>query len=72
MLQLHLYDTEIPGQLPVKESSILSAGQTLTTFDVDGICKIGIGICFDVRFAELAQLYRDLGQRHCNTMLIVN
>ena len=34
----------------------MSPGRDFTTFDTP-YCKIGIGICYDIRFAELAQVY---------------
>lgn len=48
---------DIPGGITFKESDILSAGNELSTFEIDGI-KIGLGICYDIRFEELAKLYR--------------
>ena len=34
-------------------------------------CKVGIGICYDVTFPELAQLYAKKGKSHfCNTVFI--
>merc|ERR1712126_159359 len=48
-----------------KESDTLSPGNGLTTFDVEGI-KIGLGICYDIRFAEMAQLYNRMG---CQVLL---
>lgn len=55
--KMHLFDIDIPGGITFKESDILSGGNQLETFDIDGI-KIGLGICYDLRFEELAKLYR--------------
>lgn len=55
--KMHLFDIDIPGGITFKESDILSAGNELATFEIDGI-KIGLGICYDIRFEELAKLYR--------------
>ncbi|GBP79905.1 Omega-amidase NIT2 [Eumeta japonica] len=57
---LHLYDINVPGKIIFKESSIRSAGDKLTTFDFKDI-KIGLGICYDLRFQEIAQLMADQG-----------
>ncbi|RLU17759.1 hypothetical protein DMN91_009996 [Ooceraea biroi] len=58
--KMHLFDIDIKGKITFRESDSLSAGNSLTTFEVGG-CKIGIGICYDIRFEELARLYRNKG-----------
>ncbi|XP_023338709.1 omega-amidase NIT2 [Eurytemora carolleeae] len=58
--KIHLFDIDVPGKITFKESDALSPGNTFTTFDTPW-CKIGVGICYDIRFAELAQVYRDKG-----------
>lgn len=55
--KMHLFDIDIPGKMTFKESEVLTAGNELVTFDLEGI-KVGIGICYDMRFEELAKLYR--------------
>lgn len=55
--KMHLFDIDIPGGITFKESDVLAAGNSLATFDIDGT-KIGLGICYDLRFEELAKLYR--------------
>ncbi|XP_034112931.1 omega-amidase NIT2 isoform X2 [Drosophila albomicans] len=42
------------------ESETLSPGNEFTTFKIEGR-KIGIGICYDIRFEEMARLYRNDG-----------
>ncbi|XP_050495488.1 omega-amidase NIT2-A-like isoform X1 [Bombus huntii] len=56
----HLFDIDIPNKITFRESDSLSPGNSLTTFDVKG-CKIGIGICYDIRFEEMARIYRNKG-----------
>jgi len=58
--KIHLFDIDIPGKITFKESESLTAGNNFTTFDTPW-CKVGLGICYDIRFAELAQIYRDKG-----------
>ncbi|XP_074027282.1 omega-amidase NIT2 [Leptinotarsa decemlineata] len=55
--KMHLFDIDIPGKITFKESDILSPGSELVTFDLEGV-KVGLGICYDLRFEELAKLYR--------------
>ena len=50
--KLHLFDVHIAGGQHFKESDVLSPGSARTIFTVDGI-KIGLCICFDIRFPEL-------------------
>ncbi|XP_050496249.1 omega-amidase NIT2-A-like isoform X2 [Bombus huntii] len=56
--KVHLFDIDIPNKITFRESDSLSPGNSLTTFDVKG-CKIGIGICYDIRFEEMARIYRN-------------
>ncbi|XP_061895452.1 omega-amidase NIT2 [Entelurus aequoreus] len=58
--KIHLFDIDIPGKICFQESETLSPGNTLSTFDTP-FCKVGVGICYDMRFAELAQLYSRKG-----------
>lgn len=52
---MHLFDIDIPGKITFKESDVLSAGYQVTVFDFEGI-KVGVGICYDIRFSEMAHL----------------
>ncbi|XP_018330303.1 omega-amidase NIT2-like [Agrilus planipennis] len=56
--KLHLYDVDIPGGITFKESDILTSGNKLQTFSISDNIKIGIAVCYDLRFEELAKLYR--------------
>ncbi|KAI0807029.1 carbon-nitrogen hydrolase [Fomes fomentarius] len=51
--KVHLFDIDIPGKIKFKESETLSAGSTINKFDTE-FARIGLGICYDVRFPELA------------------
>lgn len=57
---MHLFDINIPGGVCFKESDALAAGNTLNTFQL-GKFKIGLGICYDIRFPEMATIYRKQG-----------
>ncbi|EDV92943.1 omega-amidase NIT2 [Drosophila grimshawi] len=58
--KMHLFDIDVKGGIRFKESDTLSAGNDFTVINVDGH-KIGIGICYDIRFEEMARLYRNDG-----------
>lgn len=61
LLQIHLFDIDVKGGIRFKESDVLSPGQELVYLTVSGF-KIGIGICYDIRFDELARVYRQNGK----------
>ncbi|MCO5558715.1 hypothetical protein L7F22_012301 [Adiantum nelumboides] len=58
--KLHLFDIDIPGRMTFKESETLTPGQNLTVVDTD-VGRIAVGICYDIRFQELAMLYAARG-----------
>lgn len=58
--KMHLFDIDIPNKITFKESEVLSAGDEITTFDYYGV-KIGIGICYDLRFPEMAHVMSKQG-----------
>lgn len=49
----HLFDVDIPGKFKFLESESFKKGNQITVFDTD-FGRIGLGICFDVRFPEYA------------------
>ncbi|MCL2580155.1 MAG: carbon-nitrogen hydrolase family protein [Oscillospiraceae bacterium] len=53
--KMHLFDIDIPGGQKFQESDTLAAGRDLCVVDTQW-GKIGVMICFDVRFPELARL----------------
>jgi omega-amidase len=53
--KMHLFDIDIPGGITFKESETLTPGNRITTVETE-FCKIGIAICYDVRFPELMRL----------------
>lgn len=58
--KIHLFDIDIPGKITFKESDVLSPGDKITTFDYNGI-KVGIGICYDLRFFDMAAIMANQG-----------
>ena len=59
-MQVHLFDIDIPGKITFRESETLTQGETFTVVDTPA-CRLGIGICYDLRFPELAMVYAQRG-----------
>ncbi|MCX8129988.1 MAG: carbon-nitrogen hydrolase family protein [Clostridia bacterium] len=53
--KMHLFDINIPGKIVFKESDILAPGDEVTVVDTE-LCKLGIAICYDMRFPELFRI----------------
>ncbi|WP_406534143.1 carbon-nitrogen hydrolase family protein [Methanobrevibacter sp.] len=58
--KMHLFDIDVKGKITFKESDVLTAGNEVTIADTE-FGKIGIGICYDIRFPELARLMVENG-----------
>lgn len=58
--KVHLFDIDIPGEITFKESETLTGGDKGTVVDTP-VGRIGVGICYDIRFPELAMLYARQG-----------
>ncbi|XP_030059931.1 omega-amidase NIT2 [Microcaecilia unicolor] len=58
--KIHLFDIDVPGKIRFQESETLSPGNSFSVFDTP-YCRVGVGICYDIRFAELAQIYTRRG-----------
>ncbi|KAL2152561.1 hypothetical protein VTH82DRAFT_5745 [Thermothelomyces myriococcoides] len=54
--KMHLFDISIPGRITFRESDVLSPGDSLALVDLPGYGRVGIAICYDVRFPELAMI----------------
>ncbi|MFZ5649681.1 MAG: carbon-nitrogen hydrolase family protein [Bacillota bacterium] len=53
--KMHLFDVDLPGGVRVMESSTLGPGSSVTVIDT-GLCRIGVAICYDIRFPELIRI----------------
>jgi len=56
--KIHLFDVDIENGIRFKESDVLSSGNQSTVVDTE-YCKIGVAVCFDMRFSEL---YREMSK----------
>ncbi len=58
--KIHLFDVDVEGQKPVRESDQFVAGSDRSVIEIEG-WKIGLSICYDVRFSELYLDYAKQG-----------
>lgn len=63
--KIHLFDVELPG-LTLKESKSVAPGDTPVCVDTPA-GKLGLSVCYDVRFPEL---YRVLAERGAEILLV--
>ena len=58
--KVHLFDINVPGKVTFKESDSLTAGDEVCVVETPwGL--LGVGICYDIRFPELAMIMRTRG-----------
>ncbi|HYE82075.1 MAG TPA: carbon-nitrogen hydrolase family protein [Clostridia bacterium] len=60
--KMHLFDIAVEGGQYFKESETLTPGNAVTVFDTE-FGKMGLAICYDFRFPELARLMVDEGAK---------
>ncbi|MEU5943828.1 carbon-nitrogen hydrolase family protein [Micromonospora sp. NPDC047548] len=53
--KIHLYDVEIPGRVSYLESATVAPGDQPVVVDVESL-RVGLSICYDLRFPELYRL----------------
>ena len=58
--KMHLFDIDVKDKITFKESDVLTAGNEFSIAETE-VGKIGIGICYDVRFVELARIMVENG-----------
>ena len=58
--KMHLFDIDVKGKITFKESDVLTEGNDFTIADTE-FGKVGIGICYDIRFPELAKIMVENG-----------
>ncbi|MGX8796848.1 carbon-nitrogen hydrolase family protein [Fusibacter sp. JL298sf-3] len=60
--KIHMFDIDISNGQYFKESDALTAGKKATVFDT-AFGKIGVALCYDIRFPELARQMVNKGAR---------
>ena len=58
--KIHLFDADVNDGTPYRESASIKYGESLSVVDM-GFARVGLSICYDVRFPELYQALRNLG-----------
>jgi len=58
--KIHLFDLDLPGSPPLKESAFTEPGTSLTTC-ASPFGKLGLSICYDLRFPEMYCALRAAG-----------
>lgn len=58
--KIHLFDVDVKGGIYFKESDTLTPGNKFSVCETD-FAKIGLGICYDVRFPQLANINVEKG-----------
>ena len=64
--KMHLFDIDVPGMEHLKESKATTPGTEIVVADA-GFAKLGLSICYDLRFGEL---YRALVARGASLLTI--
>lgn len=64
--KLHLFNVDIAGGQRFLESETLTAGDDITVLDT-ALGRIGVAICFDIRFGEL---FRVMGQAGAGVLVV--
>ncbi|MBM5806188.1 MAG: carbon-nitrogen hydrolase family protein [Cyanobacteria bacterium M_surface_10_m2_179] len=66
--KIHLFDVDLPDGNTYRESATVQPGVQLPpVVDVPGLCRVGLSICYDVRFPEL---YRHLAAAGADVLFI--
>ncbi|HWR61417.1 MAG TPA: carbon-nitrogen hydrolase family protein [Clostridia bacterium] len=60
--KMHLFDIAVKGGQYFRESDTLTAGNSVTVFETE-FGKIGLAVCYDFRFPELARLMVEEGAK---------
>lgn len=58
--KMHLFDIHVPGEISFRESETLTAGDRVTVVETE-LCRIGVVICYDIRFPEILRLMVNRG-----------
>jgi deaminated glutathione amidase len=58
--KIHLFDVDLPGRVTVRESDLRSPGDEVVCVET-ALGRIGLAVCYDLRFPELFRKLADAG-----------
>lgn len=58
--KIHRFDIDLPDGTSIRESDVVDRGDEITVVDIEGV-RVGLTICYDLRFPELFRALVDLG-----------
>ena len=64
--KIHLFDVDLPGRVSYQESSWMAPGRDVVFAKTD-YGRLGLSICYDLRFPEL---YRSLARQGCRILMV--
>ena len=65
--KMHMFDVSLASGESWRESAAYVAGEVVTTVDATPVGKLGLAVCYDLRFPAL---FEELGRRHCDMIAI--
>lgn len=65
--KIHMFDVELASGETWRESSAYAAGDEVVTLDQTPLGRLGLTICYDIRFPAL---FEQLGRRSCDAIAI--
>jgi deaminated glutathione amidase len=64
--KIHLFDVDLANEVSARESDTRAFGETLVVAETE-LCRMGLSVCYDLRFAEL---YRELSHREAHLIFV--
>ncbi len=65
--KIHMFDVELDSGESWRESAAYVAGEDVVTVDMPALGRLGLSICYDIRFPAL---FEELGNRSCDVIAI--
>lgn len=65
--KIHMFDVALANGESWRESAAYAPGEAVVAVDVPGLGKLGLAICYDVRFPAL---FEELGRQSCDVIAI--
>lgn len=66
--KIHLFDVDLPDGVTYRESATVKPGDSLPpVVEIPGLCRVGLSICYDVRFPEL---FRHLAAEGADLLMV--